>query len=65
MIMNKVTALSLLSNAVLVWNSVRFVEVEATTGDTVAGADLAPVSPLAHVIPSGTYRFPKAALSLE
>ncbi len=59
--MDKVTALSLLSNAVLVWNSVRFAEVvaglEATTGDTIAGADLARVSPLAsaHVIPSGTY----------
>ena len=64
-IMNKVTALSLLSNAVLVWNSVRFAEVvaglEATTGEAVAAADLARVSPLAsaHVIPSGTYRFPR------
>jgi hypothetical protein len=70
-IMNKVTALSVLSNAVLVWNSVRFAEVvaglEATTGEVVAAADLARVSPLAsaHVIPSGTYRFPKAARSLE
>jgi hypothetical protein len=64
-IMNKVTALSLLSNAVLVWNSVRFGEViaglEATTGDTVAIADLARVSPLvsAHVIPSGTIDSPR------
>jgi hypothetical protein len=51
--MNKVTALSLLSNAVLVWNSVRFAEVvaglEATTGDTVAAADLARVSPLRKI----------------
>ena len=70
-IMNKVTALSVLSNAVLVWNSVRFAEVvaglEATTGEVVAAADLARVSPLAsaHVIPSGTNRFPKAARPLE
>jgi DNA-binding CsgD family transcriptional regulator len=41
--------------------------LEATTGDTVAGADLARVSPLAsaHVIPSGSYRFPKAARTSE
>ena len=41
--------------------------LEATTGEAVAAADLARVSPLAnaHVIPSGTYRFPKAARSLE
>lgn len=37
-------------------------EVEGSTGDAVQLADLARVSPLAsaHVIPSGTYRFPKA-----
>ena len=70
-IMNKVTALSVLSNAVLAWNSVRFAEIvaglEATTGHAVDLADLARVSPLAnaHVIPSGTYRFPKAARALE
>ncbi len=70
-IMNKVTALSVLSNAVLVWNSVRFAEIvdglEGTTGDAVQLADLARVSPLAsaHVIPSGTYRFPKGARGLE
>jgi hypothetical protein len=56
-------ALSVLSNAVLVWNSVQFAEIveglEVTTGKTV--------DPLAgaHVIPSGTYRFPKAARGLE
>lgn len=70
-IMNKVTALSVLSNAVLVWNSVRFAEIveglEGTTGDAVPLADLARVSPLAsaHVIPSGTYRFPKGSRGLE
>jgi len=69
--MNKVTALSVLSNAVLVWNSVQFAEIvkglEATTGKAVDHADLARISPLAsaHVIPSGTYRFPKAARGLE
>jgi TnpA family transposase len=70
-IMNKVSALSVLSNAVLVWNSVHFAEVvkglEATTGEAVGLANLARVSPLAsaHVIPSGTYRFPKTARGLE
>jgi TnpA family transposase len=70
-IMNKVTALSVLSNAVLVWNSVQFAEVvgglEATAGEAVDHADLARISPLAsaHVIPSGTYRFPKVARGLE
>ena len=69
--MNKVTAPSVLSNALLVWNAVRFAEVvaglEATTGEVVAADDFARVSPLAtaHVIPSGTYRFPNAARSLE
>jgi acyl carrier protein len=60
-----------LSNAALVWNSVQFVEIvdglEATTGKAVDHADLARISPLAgaHVIPSGTYRFPRAARGLE
>jgi TnpA family transposase len=70
-IMNKVTALSVLSNAVLVWNSVRFAEIveglEGSTGDAVHLADLARVSPLAsaYVIPSGTYRFSKGSRGLE
>jgi hypothetical protein len=69
--MNKMTTLSVLSNAVLVWNSVHFAEVvkglEATTGEAVELANLARGSPLAsaHVIPSGTYRFPKTARGLE
>jgi hypothetical protein len=37
--MNKVTALSLLSNACSCGTRSGFIEVEATTGDTVAGAD--------------------------
>jgi TnpA family transposase len=66
-IMNKVSALSLLSNAVLVWNTVHFgkilAEFEGTSGHAVAPEDTARVSPLAHahVIPSGTYRFAQAA----
>jgi TnpA family transposase len=62
-IMNKVSALSVLSNAVLVWNTVRIGEIVhqlEARGDVVGRGDLARVSPLAHahVIPSGTYRFP-------
>ena len=66
-IMNKVSALALLANAVLVWNTVRITEIvrglEGTTGKPVPMMDIARVSPLAHahVIPSGTYRFPVRA----
>jgi TnpA family transposase len=66
-IMNKVSALSVLSNAVLVWNTVRFAEIikdlERATGQPLARADLARISPLAHahVIPSGTYHFDRAS----
>jgi hypothetical protein len=62
-IMNKVSALALISNAVLVWNTVRFAEIvaalERSSGQPVRRQDLARVSPLmnAHVIPSGTYHF--------
>jgi hypothetical protein len=68
-IMNKVSALSVLSNAVLVWNTVRIGEIVRgleSRGDAVARADLARVSPLAHahVIPSGTYRFPSKSEQL-
>jgi TnpA family transposase len=68
-IMNKVSALSVLSNAVLVWNTVRFAEIvealERTTGQPIAREDLARISPLAHkhVIPSGTYHFAAAHAS--
>lgn len=62
-IMNKVSALSVLSNAVLTWNTVRIAEImkglESSTGKLVARDELARVSPLLfeHVIPSGTYHF--------
>jgi TnpA family transposase len=61
-IMNKVSCLSLLSNAVLVWNTVRVTEILArlrSPGETIAPEDVARVSPLAHahVIPNGTYHF--------
>jgi TnpA family transposase len=63
-IMNKVSALALLANAVLVWNTVRIAEIvrglQGASGKPVPTEDIARVSPLAHghVIPSGTYRFP-------
>jgi TnpA family transposase len=61
-IMNKASCLSLLSNAVLVWNTLRMAEIVdqlRAAGHNVADQDLARVSPLmhAHVIPNGTYRF--------
>lgn len=61
-IMSKVSCLSLLSSAVLVWNTVRIAEIETrlrAAGETVDPDDLACVSPLAHrhVIPNGTYHF--------
>jgi TnpA family transposase len=68
-IMNKVSALAVLSNAVLVWNTVRTTEIlralETTTGAPVAAMDIVRISPLAHthVIPSGTYHFERATTS--
>jgi TnpA family transposase len=61
-IMNKASCLSLLSNAVLVWNTLRITEIInqlRAAGHEVADRDLARVSPImhAHVIPNGTYRF--------
>lgn len=61
-IMNKASCLSLLSNAVLVWNTVqmeRIVSGIRATGQGVSDKDLARISPLAHahVIPNGTYHF--------
>ncbi len=65
-IMNKASCLSLLSNAVLVWNTVRMGEIVArlrAAGESVADEDLARISPLAyaHVIPNGTYVFDHTA----
>jgi TnpA family transposase len=61
-IMNKASCLSLLSNAVLVWNTLRIGEIVnqlRAAGHAIADQDLARVSPLmhGHVIPNGTYRF--------
>ena len=59
-VMNKASYLSLLSNAVLVWNTVhiaRIVDQLRAAGHEVRDEDLARVSPLmhAHVIPNGSY----------
>jgi hypothetical protein len=65
-IMNKVSALALLSNAVLVWNTVRMTEIlralKIASGAPAEVADIGRISPLAHahVIPSGTYHFERA-----
>jgi Tn3 transposase DDE domain len=58
--MNKATCLSLLSNAVLVWNTVhmmRIIEQLRAGGETITPEELRRISPLAfsHVIPNGTY----------
>ncbi len=59
-VMNKASCLSLLSNAVLIWNTVQMTRIVAQlrdAGQQVNDEDLARVSPLAHahVIPSGSY----------
>jgi hypothetical protein len=59
-IMNKASCLNLLSNAVLVWNTVRMSEIVArlrAAGETASDEDLARISSLAyaHVIPNWTY----------
>ena len=59
-IMNKATCLSLLSNAVRMWNTVHMTRIIAqlrATGETIADEDVAQMSPaaFAHVIPNGTY----------
>lgn len=59
-IMNKATCLSLLSNAVVVWNTMQMTRIIAqlrASGETMTDGELARVSPLAssHVIPNGTY----------
>jgi TnpA family transposase len=64
-IINKASCLSLLSNAVLAWNTVRMSEIVArlrAAGETVLDEDLARISPLAyaHVIPNGTYVFDRS-----
>jgi hypothetical protein len=59
-IMNKASCLSLLSNAVLVWNTMAIIKIVTqlrAAGETIADEDLARISPLMHqhVIPNGTY----------
>ena len=63
--MNKASCLSLVSNAILARNTLqiaRILETLRQTGTAVAVEDLARVSPLLHrhVIPNGTYHFPRA-----
>lgn len=53
----------MLSNAVLVWNTVALAEglrQLRADGTEIPGEEVARISPLAyaHVIPTGTYRFP-------
>jgi len=59
-IMNKASCLSLISNAVLIWNTVhmsRIADQLRAAGNSITDEDLARVSPLAHAhtIPSGSY----------
>ena len=59
-VMNKASSLSLLSNAVLVWNTVHIagiVDQLRAAGHEIKDADLARVSPLthAHIIANGSY----------
>lgn len=59
-IMNKASCLSLLSNAVLVWNTVHIEHIVAqlrAAGNIVLDEDLARVSPLLrkHITPNGSY----------
>ena len=62
-LMNKVSALSVLSNAVLVWNTVKMAGIiaalEASSGKSIPTEDLARVSPLlsARLLVSGRYNF--------
>jgi TnpA family transposase len=66
-LMNKVSALSVLSNAVLVWNTARMAEIvaaiENTSGQTMPIDDLARISPLlsARLLVSGRYNFDLAS----
>jgi hypothetical protein len=63
--MNKASCLSLLSNAVLVWNTIAIMKIIAqlrTASKTIVDEDLARISPLMHqhVIPNGTYHFARS-----
>jgi TnpA family transposase len=59
-LINKASCLSLLSNAVLVWNTVQFEKIVTqlrSQGHTINNEDLAHVTPLlfGHIIPHGAY----------
>jgi hypothetical protein len=59
------SSLSLLSNAVLVWNTMAITKIVTqlrTAGETILDEDLARISPLMyqHVIPNGTYHFARS-----
>lgn len=61
-IMNKATCLSILSNAILVWNTVRIASIVKNlrqNGHVIHDADLAKISPMMykHVIVNGNYDF--------
>jgi hypothetical protein len=69
-IMNKATCLSLLSNAVVVWNTMQMARIIAqlrASGATITDEDLARVSPLAcsHVVPNGTDFSPSTVLERD
>jgi hypothetical protein len=62
-IMNKASCLSLLSNAVLVCNTMAIMKIVTqlrAAGETIVDKDLARISPLMdhHVILNGTYHLP-------
>jgi TnpA family transposase len=64
-IMNKASCLSLLSNAVLVWNTLAITKIATqlrAAGEAIADQDLTRISPLMHqhVIPNGTYHFARS-----
>jgi TnpA family transposase len=66
-IMNKVTCLSLLSNAALVWNTVQMssiIDQLRASGETITHEELGRISPLAfsHIIPNGTYFTRRSAM---
>ena len=61
-IMNKVSCLSILSNAALIWNSIeigKIIEQLRLGGEEIKDEHIAGISPLIfrHIIPSGTYHF--------
>jgi len=69
-IMNKASCLSLLCNAVLVWNVIHIEQIVSrlrAAGETIADEDLVRISPLmrSHVIPNGTYHFRRATRGVD